>query len=126
MALWGVVSPAAAQQPVEQPISPEDIAPSFATLDRMDNASRVGIQVGFYKVDEVDIDDAFLMRFDLDGQYAIPDDKMGVYAQLPIRGSFSQMRRAGAPPGSETWMRASTACRSAGTIRSCARGSCSG
>ena len=87
MAFGGLASPAAAQSaPSGAPL--DDIAPSFATLDRMDNASRVGVQVGFYKVDDVDIDDVFLMRFDLYGQYVIPGHKMGLYGQLPISRAF--------------------------------------
>jgi hypothetical protein len=74
--------------PMRAPISPDDIAPSFATLDRQDAATRFGVQVGFSKLDRVAIDDAFFMRFDLYGQYVIPDSKIGIYAQLPISRGF--------------------------------------
>jgi hypothetical protein len=65
-----------------------DPPPATLTLDRMDGASRFGIQVGFDKLDQVDIDDGFFMRFEPHVQYVVPGRGAGFYAQVPITHVF--------------------------------------
>lgn len=74
--------PAAAQ-------SGDDVPPGTLTLDRMDSATRVGIQVGFDKIDQMDLADGFVMRFEPHGQYVLPGRGIGMYAQLPIAHGFA-------------------------------------
>jgi hypothetical protein len=64
------------------------LPPSTLTLDRMDAATRLGIQVGFDKIDSVDLSDGFLMRFEPYGQYVFPSHSIGVYGTLPIAHAF--------------------------------------
>jgi hypothetical protein len=73
--------PAAAQ-------SSDDLPPSTLTLDRMDNASRFGVQVGFDKLDQVKLSDGFVMRFEPYGQYVLPNRLVGFYGHLPISHIF--------------------------------------
>jgi hypothetical protein len=68
---------------------PSDDPPSTLTLDRMDSASRIGIQVGFDKLDRVALSDGFVMRFNPYGQYVLPSRSGGFYAQLPIAHVFN-------------------------------------
>jgi hypothetical protein len=68
--------------------SNDDLPPSTLTLDRMDNASRFGIQVDLDKIDSVDLSDGFVMRFEPYGQYILPNRLVGIYAQLPISHLF--------------------------------------
>jgi hypothetical protein len=68
--------------------APEEIAPSFVTIDRMDDSSRFGVQMGFDKLDRYTIDDAFFMPADLYGQYVFPEGNVGIYGQLPISRGF--------------------------------------
>jgi len=65
-----------------------DIAPTFMTLDRMDTSSRVGLQVGFTKVDDIDLSDGLFMRFNPYGQYVFPGKQAGIYGQLPLSHGF--------------------------------------
>jgi hypothetical protein len=73
--------PAAAQTGGDPP-------PSTLTLDRMDAATRFGIQVGFDKLDRVDLSDGFAMRFEPYGQYVLPSRLIGIYGMLPISHVF--------------------------------------
>jgi hypothetical protein len=73
--------PAAAQ-------TSEDPPPSTLTLDRMDSATRLGIQVGFDKIDQISLSDAFAMRFEPYGQYVLPNRLIGIYGMLPIAHTF--------------------------------------
>jgi hypothetical protein len=66
----------------------DDPPPSTLTLDRMDSASRFGMQIGFDKIDRVKLSDGFVMRFEPYGQYILPNQPIGVYAQLPIAHVF--------------------------------------
>lgn len=54
----------------------------------MDGASRLGIQVGFDKLDDVEVSDGFFMRFEPYGQYVLPNRIVGIYGQLPISHAF--------------------------------------
>ena len=55
--------PAAAQTPASLPADlPASLPPSTITLDRMDSATRVGLQVGFDKLDAVTLDHGFGVR----------------------------------------------------------------
>ncbi len=56
--------------------------PTFTTLDRMDTASRLGIQVGFHKPD-VPVD-AWGLRLETYGQYVFGRGTGGLYGQFPI------------------------------------------
>jgi hypothetical protein len=62
--------------------------PSTITLDRMDATTRVGMQVGFDKIDEVSLSDGFAMRFEPYGQYVFPGKTVGLYGQWPISHLF--------------------------------------
>ena len=76
--------------PGGEPLPPPepDIAPGFMTLDRMDTSTRLGLQVGFFKVDDVALGDGFFMRFNPYAQYVFPGKQAGIYAQLPIAHAF--------------------------------------
>jgi hypothetical protein len=67
----------------------DDPPPSTLTLDRMDDASRLGIQVGFDKFDDEDVSDGFAMRYELYGQYVLPNGLAGLYLQLPFAHLFN-------------------------------------
>jgi hypothetical protein len=58
--------------------------PSFMTLDRLDSATRLGIQVGFTKLDDADISDLLGLRFNLHGQFMLPQRNVGLYGQLAL------------------------------------------
>jgi hypothetical protein len=62
-----------------------DDPPGTLTLDRMDSASRLGIQVGFDTIDDAD---GSIMRFNPYGQFLFPNRLVGVYGQLPISHLF--------------------------------------
>src|SRR3954471_19490712 len=62
--------------------------PGTLTLDRMDESARLGIQVGFDKIDKVDLSDGFGMRYELYGQYVLPNRLLGLYAQVPFAHLF--------------------------------------
>ena len=64
--------------------APVEMLPTLMTLDRMDPTSRIGIQIGFEKIDRLSISDAFLLRFDPYGQYVFPNGQVGIYGQLPL------------------------------------------
>lgn len=66
----------------------DDTPPSTMTLDRMDASARVGLQVGFNKIEDVDVGDAFVMRFEPYGQFILPNRIVGVYGMLPIAHAF--------------------------------------
>jgi hypothetical protein len=78
--------------PGDSPAEPvpvaSDIAPGFMTLDRVDAHTRVGIQVGFDKWDELALDEAFFMRFNPYGQVILPGTKFGLYGQAAISHAF--------------------------------------
>ena len=63
--------------------------PGTFTLDRMDESSRFGVQVSFDKMDNVDLSDGFVMRYDLYGQYVLPGRLFGFYGQLPFAHLFN-------------------------------------
>jgi hypothetical protein len=65
-----------------------DVPPSTLTLDRMDAATRLGIQVGFDKLNHVNLSDGFVMRFEPYGQYVFPNHGVGIYGHLPIAHVF--------------------------------------
>jgi hypothetical protein len=65
-----------------------EIAPTFMTLDRMDASTRIGIQVGWDKIDPTSVSDAFLMRYEPYAQYVFPSQAGGVYAHVPISHVF--------------------------------------
>jgi hypothetical protein len=54
------------------------------TLDRMDPTTRLGIQMGFDKLDRLSISDLFLVRFEPYGQYVFPGGVAGIYGHVPI------------------------------------------
>jgi hypothetical protein len=62
--------------------------PGTLTLDRMDESARFGIQAGFDKIDDVKLSDGFVMRYELYGQYVLPNRLLGVYAQVPFAHLF--------------------------------------
>jgi hypothetical protein len=70
---------------------PDDPPPTFMTLDRVDPHSRVGIQVGFNKIDQFSVGDQFVMRFNPYGQYVFPNQMVGVYGQVPIAQLFNSV-----------------------------------
>lgn len=72
---------AAAQTGAESP-------PSTLTLDRMDSATRIGIQVGFDKLDRTSISDGFVMRYEPHAQLVLPGHGGGVYGHLPVAHVF--------------------------------------
>jgi hypothetical protein len=65
-----------------------DVPPSTLTLDRMDAATRIGIQVGFDKIDGFSLDDLSVMRFEPYGQYVLPGKDIGIYGHIPIAHAF--------------------------------------
>jgi len=67
----------------------ENPPPSFLTLDRMDEASRFGIQVGFDKIDRVGLSDGFITRAEIYGQYVFPESLGGVYLHVPFGHYFN-------------------------------------
>lgn len=66
-----------------------DEPPSTLTLDRMDSATRVGVQIGFDKLDSASLSDVFVMRFNPYGQYVLPNHMVGIYGQLPVAHVFN-------------------------------------
>ncbi|HEY8922747.1 MAG TPA: hypothetical protein VIU64_00130, partial [Polyangia bacterium] len=76
-----VTAPAARAQVGEPP-------PGTFTLDRMDESSRFGIQASLDKIDSVDLSDGFVMRYELYGQYVLPNRFVGLYGQLPFAHLF--------------------------------------
>jgi len=62
--------------------------PGTFTLDRMDESSRFGVQASFEKIDNVDLSDGFVMRYELYGQYVLPSHLIGFYGQLPFAHLF--------------------------------------
>jgi hypothetical protein len=76
---------AQASQPV--PAAAEAV-PTFVTLDRMDASSRLGIQVGWIKIDRTSVSDGFLMRYEPYGQYVFPGYGAGIYGHFPISHVF--------------------------------------
>ena len=91
LAAAGVASPAApavAQQLDGAGGPADDIGPSTFTLDRMDAHTRLGMQVGFDKLEAVDLSDGFFMRFEPYGQLVLPNRMVGVYGALPISHAF--------------------------------------
>jgi hypothetical protein len=77
-----------AQAAPPAPIAAE-APPTFLTLDRMDAASRIGIQVGWDKVDDISLSDAFFMRYEPYGQYVFPNRMAAIYGQVPITHMFN-------------------------------------
>jgi len=79
--------------PGDSPAEPvpvaSDIAPGFMGMDRMDAHTRLGLQVGFFKIDDTDLSDGFVMRFNPYAQYVFPGKQAGIYGQLPIAHAFN-------------------------------------
>jgi hypothetical protein len=67
-----------------QPPRAGEPLPTLMTLDRMDSTSRLGVQLGFDKVDRLSISDFFVLRFEPYGQYVFPGGLAGIYGQVPI------------------------------------------
>jgi hypothetical protein len=81
--------PAAAQTPASLPADlPASLPPSTITLDRMDSATRIGLQVGFDKLDAVTLDHGFVMRYEPYGQVMLPNGSVGIYGQIPFSHAF--------------------------------------
>jgi hypothetical protein len=59
------------------------------TLDRMDGTTRLGLQMGWDKIDDINLSDLFVMRYELYGQYRFPGTPAGIYGQLPITHAFN-------------------------------------
>ena len=70
------------------PPSYEDPMPGFMTLDRMDASSRAGAQLGWNKIDDVGVGDAFDMRLEPFGQYILPNRAVGIYGHVPLAHRF--------------------------------------
>jgi hypothetical protein len=68
--------------------TPEPL-PGFMTLDRMDSQTRVGIQVGWDKIDALKLTDGFAMRFEPYGQFLLPGRPIGLYGHIPIAHFFN-------------------------------------
>jgi hypothetical protein len=60
--------------------------PSTITLDRMDSATRAGVQIGLISVDRID---GWFMRSGIHGQYVSRDKRGGFYGQFPIAQFFN-------------------------------------
>ncbi len=73
-------------QPEAPAIEAEPTPPSTITLDRMDSATRAGVQVGLISVDRID---GWFMRSDIHGQYVAQDRRAGFYGQFPIAHFFN-------------------------------------
>ena len=82
----GLASRASAQAPEAQ--APAEAPPGTITLDRMDASARVGVQIGFDKIDRISPSDGFGMRYDFYGQGVLPNEIVGVYGQLPFSHVF--------------------------------------
>lgn len=57
--------------------------PTFSTLDRPDDTSRLGLQLGLHLLDIPRVD-AFGIRLEPYGQYVFPRSRFGIYGHLPI------------------------------------------
>ena len=68
-----------------------DIAPGFMTLDRVDAHTRLGLQVGYNRLDDFPLGEDFL-RFNLFGQFVFPGTKGGIYGQVPISARVPERR----------------------------------
>ncbi len=79
--LAGAAAPAAAQD--------VGTAPGTITLDRMDATSRLGVQLGFNKADEMKLSDGFGLRYEFYGQYILPNRNWGIYGALPLSRLFN-------------------------------------
>jgi len=66
----------------------EEPLPGFMTLDRMDANSRVGAQLGWDKIDDVRVADAFAMRLEPFGQYLLPNRAIGLFGHVPLSHLF--------------------------------------
>jgi hypothetical protein len=73
---WGDVA-------AQTPGPPNDPPPSTLTLDRMDDATRLGVQLGLHKLDGVDLGDGMGARLELYGQWLLSGG-LGVYGHLPF------------------------------------------
>src|SRR5688572_30074615 len=60
----------------------------FLTLDRVDDLTRFGVQLGFGTFDEVDASDAMTVRTNLYGQWAAPTGPYGLHGQLAFAHLF--------------------------------------
>src|SRR3954470_13121908 len=62
----------------------EEAQPSFLTLDRMDGASRFGLQLDWAKLANMSVGDGFGTRFEAYFQYVLPFRAIGIYGQMPV------------------------------------------
>jgi len=75
--------------PAAAPATPGEAAPTFLTLDRLDGTTRVGLQMGWDKIDRVKLSDGFVTRYEPYGQYVFPNQAVGIYGQIPIAHLFN-------------------------------------
>jgi hypothetical protein len=66
-----------------------DAPPSTITLDRVDETTRLGVQVGFDKLDAVKLSDGFAMRYELYGQTLLSNKTVGLYGALAAAHLFN-------------------------------------
>jgi len=66
----------------------EEAAPTFLTLDRMDGTTRIGLQLGWDKLDALRVSDGFLTRHEFYGQFVFPGRVGGVYFGLATSHFF--------------------------------------
>ena len=71
---------------IEAPRIEEPPPPSTITLDRMDAATRAGVQIGLISADRID---GWFMRADIHGQYVMRDKRGGFYGQFPVAHFFN-------------------------------------
>lgn len=65
-----------------------DAGPGTLTLDRMDDSTRAGLQVGVDKLRDFGGSGALAMKFELYGQYVIPRRAFGLYGDLSLAHLF--------------------------------------
>lgn len=81
-ALAGLGLLLSAKQALAQRAPAQEADPGFVTLDRMDGASRVGIQLGVTSPDEQE--DVWFLRTEFYGQVVLPGRPFGIYGMLPL------------------------------------------
>ena len=71
------------------PYSRYDAGPGTLTLDRMDDSTRAGLQVGVDKLRDYGGESGLAMRFELYGQYVVPRRAFGLYGGLALSHLFA-------------------------------------
>jgi len=66
-----------------------DTGPGTLTLDRMDDSTRAGLQVGVNKLRDYGGESGLAMRFELYGQYVIPRRAFGLYGGVALSHLFA-------------------------------------